>query len=380
MLTSKSSRNEVLESQKTVSPGGDEPGKGSLFLDRPAASSSISSYSNISPYDTGAVGGGHGGDLESQQKVLSMASIAPGADKADKGSLALDIVSSRTSNISQDDSGEAVKISNNCIGDAKLQLANIALMEEGDLDSMQKFGFNTDLEKGIPGLEQDLCSQRIANTLSPTQARARNRWQWIVSMLRDRKGDESEKGSIALDNVSPSDTREEVSGGHGGDLESQQTVLSMARIAPGADKADKGSLALDIVSSRTSNISQDDLGEAVKISNNCIGDAKLQQANIALMVEGDWDSMQKFGFNTDLEKGIPGLEQDLCSQRIANTLSLTQALARNRWQWIVSMLRDRKGDESEKGSIALDNVSPSDTREERPCQVYLQDTVGTKSF
>nr|POE71752.1 calcium-transporting atpase 12, plasma membrane-type [Quercus suber] len=293
-----------------------------------------------------------------------MASIAPGADKADKGSLALDIVSSRTSNISQDDSGEAVKISNNCIGDAKLQLANIALMEEGDLDSMQKFGFNTDLEKGIPGLEQDLCSQRIANTLSPTQARARNRWQWIVSMLRDRKGDESEKGSIALDNVSPSDTREEVSGGHGGDLESQQTVLSMARIAPGADKADKGSLALDIVSSRTSNISQDDLGEAVKISNNCIGDAKLQQANIALMVEGDWDSMQKFGFNTDLEKGIPGLEQDLCSQRIANTLSLTQALARNRWQWIVSMLRDRKGDESEKGSIALDNVSPSDTREE----------------
>nr|POE71751.1 hypothetical protein CFP56_31854 [Quercus suber] len=54
MLTSKSSRNEVLESQKTVSPGGDEPGKGSLFLDRPAASSSISSYSNISPYDTGA--------------------------------------------------------------------------------------------------------------------------------------------------------------------------------------------------------------------------------------------------------------------------------------------------------------------------------------
>ena len=47
---------------------------------------------------------------------------------------------------------------------------------------------------------------------------------------------------------------------------SQQTVLSMARIAPGADKADKGSLALDIISSRTSNISQDDSGEAVSIS------------------------------------------------------------------------------------------------------------------
>ena len=47
----------------------------------------------------------------SQQTILSMASIAPGADKADKGSLALDLVSSRTSNISQDDSGEAVSIS-----------------------------------------------------------------------------------------------------------------------------------------------------------------------------------------------------------------------------------------------------------------------------
>ena len=104
-----------------------------------------------------------------------------------------------------------MKISNNCIGDAKLQQANIALKEEGDLDSMQKFGFNTDLEKGISGLEQDLCSQSIANTLSPTQARAGNRWQWIVSMLRDRKGHESENGSVALDNVSPSDTREAVS-------------------------------------------------------------------------------------------------------------------------------------------------------------------------
>ncbi|KAF3951245.1 hypothetical protein CMV_023080, partial [Castanea mollissima] len=221
MLTSKSPRNEVLESQKTVSPGGDESGKGSLFLDRPAASPSISFYSNISPADTGAVYGGHGGDLESQQTVLSMASIAPGADKADKGSLALDIVSSRTSNISQDDSGEAaVKISNYCIGDAKLQQANIALMVEEDLDSIPKVGgiqeiaeaLGTDLEKGIPGLEQDLCSQRIANTISPTQAPARNHWQWIVSMLRDRKlilkGDESEKGSVALDNVSPGDTRE----------------------------------------------------------------------------------------------------------------------------------------------------------------------------
>ena len=55
MLTSKSSRNEVLESPKTVSPGGDESGKGSLFLDSPAASSSISFYSSISPDDTGAV-------------------------------------------------------------------------------------------------------------------------------------------------------------------------------------------------------------------------------------------------------------------------------------------------------------------------------------
>ena len=83
---------------------------------------------------------------------------------------------------------QAVKISNNCIGDAKLQQANIALMVEGDLDSVQK-----------------------PNTLSPTQARARNGWQWIVSMLRDQKGDESEKGFVALDNVSPSDTREAVS-------------------------------------------------------------------------------------------------------------------------------------------------------------------------
>ena len=83
---------------------------------------------------------------------------------------------------------QAVKISNYCIGDAKLQQANIALMVEGDLDSMQK-----------------------PNTLSPTQARARNSWQWIVSMLRDQKGNESEKGFVALDNVSPSDTREVVS-------------------------------------------------------------------------------------------------------------------------------------------------------------------------
>ena len=118
---------------------------------------------------------------------------------------------------------QAVKISNYCIGDAKLQQANIALMVEEDLDSMQKVGgiqeiaeaLDTDLEKGIPSLEQDLCSQRIANTISPTQAPARNHWQWIVSMLRDRKlilkGDESEKGSVALDNVSPRDIREAVS-------------------------------------------------------------------------------------------------------------------------------------------------------------------------
>ncbi|KAK4588597.1 hypothetical protein RGQ29_019562 [Quercus rubra] len=344
MLTSKSSRNEVLESQKTVSPGEDESEKGSLF---PVASSSISSYFNISPDDIGAVSGGHGGDLESQQMVLSMASIAPGADKANKGSLTVDKVSSRTtSNTSQDDSREAaMKISNNCIGDAKLQQANVAGMVEEELDSMQKVGvtqeiaeaLDTDLEKGIfPGLGLDLCSQRMANTLSPTQAPARNCWHWFVSMLRDRKlilkGDESEKGSVALDNISSSDTKEAVSGGYGGDLD------------PRADKVDKGFLALDIVSSRTSsysNISQDVSGEAaVKISNNCIGDAKLQQANITLMVEGDLDSMQK-----------------------PNTLSPTQARARNGWQWIVSMLRDQKGNKSEKGSVALDNVSPSDTRE-----------------
>nr|POE71754.1 hypothetical protein CFP56_31857 [Quercus suber] len=169
MLTSKSSRNEVLESQKTVSPGGDESEKGSLF---PVASSSISSYSNISPDGTGAVSGGHGGDIESQKTVLSMASIASEADKADKGSVALDLVSSRTFNISQDDSGEAAeKISNNCIGVAKLQQANVAGVVEEDLDSMQKVGgiqdiaeaLDKDLEKGIfPGLEQDLCYQRIS--------------------------------------------------------------------------------------------------------------------------------------------------------------------------------------------------------------------------
>ena len=113
---------------------------------------------------------------------------------------------------------QAEKIYNNCIGDAKLQQANVAGVVEEDLDSMQKVGgiqeiteaLDTDLEKGIfPGLELDLCSQRIANTLSPTQSPA------LVSMLRDRKlilkGDESEKGSVALDNVSPSDTREAVS-------------------------------------------------------------------------------------------------------------------------------------------------------------------------
>ena len=119
---------------------------------------------------------------------------------------------------------QAVKISNNCIGDSKLQQANVAGMVEEELGSMQKVGgiqeiaeaLDTDLEKGIfPGLELELCSQRIANTLSPTQTPARNHWQRIVSMLRDRKlilkGDESEKGSVALDNVSSSDTREAVS-------------------------------------------------------------------------------------------------------------------------------------------------------------------------
>ena len=44
--------------------------------------------------------------------VLSMASIAPGVDKANKGSLAVDKVSSRTTfNTSQDDSREAVSMS-----------------------------------------------------------------------------------------------------------------------------------------------------------------------------------------------------------------------------------------------------------------------------
>ena len=118
---------------------------------------------------------------------------------------------------------QAVKISNYCIGDAKLQQVNIAMMVEEDLDSMQKVGgiqeiaeaLDTDLEKGIfPGLGLDLCSQRMANTLSPTQAPARNCWHWFVSMLRDRKlilkGDESEKGSVALDNISSSDTKEAV--------------------------------------------------------------------------------------------------------------------------------------------------------------------------
>lgn len=72
---------------------------------------------------------------------------------------------------------QAEKISNNCIGDAKLQQANVAGVVEEDLDSMQKVGGiqeiteapDTDLEKGVfPGLELYLCSQRIANTLSPT--------------------------------------------------------------------------------------------------------------------------------------------------------------------------------------------------------------------
>ena len=118
---------------------------------------------------------------------------------------------------------QAMKISNNCIGDAKLQQANVAGMVEEELDSMQKVGvtqeiaeaLDIDLEKGIfPGLGLDLCSQRMANTLSPTQAPARNCWHWFVSMLRDRKlilkGDESEKGSVALDNISSSDTKEAV--------------------------------------------------------------------------------------------------------------------------------------------------------------------------
>ncbi|KAL0012133.1 hypothetical protein SO802_007241 [Lithocarpus litseifolius] len=335
----------------------DELLKGSLFLDIPAASSSISSYSNISADNTGAVSGGHGGDLESQQTVLSMASIAPGADKTDKGSLAVDKVSSRISNTSQDDSGEAVsgghggdldpgadkadkgslalditssrtssysnisqdvsgeaavKISNNCIGDAKLQQANIALMVEGDLDSMQKFGFNTDLEKGI----QDLCSQGIASTLSPTQARARNRWQWIVSMLRDRKGDESEKSSVAPDNVSPSDTRE-------ADLEISSASAQV---------------------SITVNLDSE--------NDNCICDVKLQQANIAKMVkEKNFDSIQKFGgiqriaetLGTDLEKGIPGLKQDPCTQRIDivnSSPSLTQAPARGCFKSLLKTCND----------------------------------------
>uniref|UniRef100_A0A7N2LRV3 Calcium-transporting ATPase n=1 Tax=Quercus lobata TaxID=97700 RepID=A0A7N2LRV3_QUELO len=94
-------------------------------------------------------------------------------------------------------------------------------------------------------------------------------------------------------------------------------------------------------------------------NDNCICDVKLQQANIAKMVkEKNLDSIQKFGgiqriaeaLDTDhLEKGIPGLKQDPCTQRldIANSSpSLTQALARGclksllkaRNDWIVFLL------------------------------------------
>ena len=74
---------------------------------------------------------------------------------------------------------------------------------------------DTDSEEGMfSGLEQDLCSQRIANTLSPTQAPAPNHWVRIFSMLRHEKlilkRDESEKGSVTLDNVGPRDIREAV--------------------------------------------------------------------------------------------------------------------------------------------------------------------------
>ncbi|XP_075665864.1 calcium-transporting ATPase 12, plasma membrane-type-like [Castanea sativa] len=78
----------------------------------------------------------------------------------------------------------------------------------------------------------------------------------------------------------------------------------------------------------------------------CIYDVKPQQANIAKIVrEKNLDSIQKLGgiqrvaeaLGTDLEKGIPGLEQDRCTQRIdiANSSpSLTQAPARGFLQFL----------------------------------------------
>ena len=146
-----------------------------------------------------------------------------------------------------------------------------------DLDSMQEVGSiqeiaevpDTDLEKGIfSGLEQDLCSQRIANTLSPTQAPAPNHWKRIVSMLRDGKlilkRDESEKGSVALD----TDLEKGIFTGLEQDLCSQRTSNTLSptqapapnhwqRIASmlwdgklilKRDESEKGYVALDIVS------------------------------------------------------------------------------------------------------------------------------------
>ena len=86
-------------------------------------------------------------------------------------------------------------------------------------------------------------------------------------------------------------------------------------------------------------------------NDNCICDVKLQQANIAKMVKENFDSIQNFGgiqriveaLGTDLEKGIPGLTQDPCSQRIdiANSSpSLTQAPARGCFKSLLKTCND----------------------------------------
>ncbi|KAL4628149.1 hypothetical protein ACB092_05G215500 [Castanea dentata] len=135
-------------------------------------------------------------------------------------------------------------------------------------------------------------------------------------MLRDRKGDESDKGSVALDNLSPSDKGE-------ADLEISSASAQI---------------------SITVNLD----GE----NDNCICDVKLQQANIAKMVkEKNFDSIQNFGgiqriaeaLGTDIEKGLPGLKQDPCTQRIdiANSSpSLTQAPARGCFKSLLKTCND----------------------------------------
>ena len=77
-----------------------------------------------------------------------------------------------------------------------------------------------------------------------------------------------------------------------------------------------------------------DILQDVEISNNCINGVKLGPENIAMMVkEKRMDLIQKSGgikaiaeaLGTDVEKGIHGHEQNLCSSRIPSSLSLTQA-------------------------------------------------------